>query len=101
MDDSGFGRGGVVTPKRIQRKRAKGWRLPAGVICVGRGTKWGNPFKAENGITRDLAIALFRQSITPAREEEIRRELRGKTLACWCSEAVRCHGDVLLEIANS
>src|SRR5690348_14376983 len=31
-------------PKRIQRSRAKGWRMPEGAIYVGRPTKWGNPF---------------------------------------------------------
>lgn len=32
-------------PKRIQRQRTKGWRKPEGAIYVGRGSKWGNPFK--------------------------------------------------------
>ena len=32
-------------PKRIQRKRTKGWRMPADAIYVGRPTKWGNPDK--------------------------------------------------------
>lgn len=31
-------------PKRIQRMRAKGWRMPEGAIYVGRPTRWGNPF---------------------------------------------------------
>lgn len=31
-------------PKRIQRKRTKGWRMPEGAVYVGRGSKWGNPF---------------------------------------------------------
>lgn len=31
-------------PIRIQRKRIKGWRMPAGAVYVGRGSKWGNPF---------------------------------------------------------
>jgi len=31
-------------PKRIQRKRTKGWRMPDGAVYVGRGTRWGNPF---------------------------------------------------------
>lgn len=31
-------------PKRIQRQRTKGWRMPAGCVYVGRPTKWGNPF---------------------------------------------------------
>lgn len=32
--------------------------------------------------------------------EDVRRELAGKTLACWCSLDQACHGDVLLSIAN-
>lgn len=31
-------------PQRIQRSRAKGWRMPPGAIYVGRPSKWGNPF---------------------------------------------------------
>jgi len=31
-------------PKRIQRKRTKGWRMPPNTIYVGRPTKWGNPY---------------------------------------------------------
>lgn len=33
-----------MPPQRIQRKRAKGWRMPEGAIYVGRPTKWGNPW---------------------------------------------------------
>lgn len=33
-------------PKRIQRKRTKGWRMPEGAIYVGRPTRFGNPFQA-------------------------------------------------------
>jgi len=32
--------------------------------------------------------------------EEIRAELTGKDLACWCPVDQPCHADVLLEIAN-
>lgn len=32
--------------------------------------------------------------------EEIRRELAGRDLACWCSLDQQCHADVLLELAN-
>ena len=31
-------------PKRIQRKRTAGWRMPEGAVYVGRPSKWGNPF---------------------------------------------------------
>jgi hypothetical protein len=33
--------------------------------------------------------------------EEIRAELAGKDLACWCSLDQPCHADVLLDIANA
>jgi hypothetical protein len=37
--------------------------------------------------------------------KKAKRELKGKTLACWCktknNPLAPCHGDVLLEIANS
>ena len=32
-------------PERIQRKRSKGWKMPKGVVYVGRPSKFGNPFK--------------------------------------------------------
>ena len=34
-----------MKPIRIQRKRTRGFRMPPGVIYVGRGSRWGNPFK--------------------------------------------------------
>ncbi len=33
-----------MKPKRIQRKRTKGWKMPANAVYVGRPSKWGNPF---------------------------------------------------------
>jgi hypothetical protein len=30
--------------RRIQRSRAKGWRMPEGAVYVGRPTLWGNPW---------------------------------------------------------
>jgi len=44
-------------PERIQRRRVKGWRMPEGAVYVGRGTKWGNPFKFHDrtgGLVRHL-----------------------------------------------
>jgi Domain of unknown function (DUF4326) len=35
------------TPIRIQRKRTKGWKMPANTVYVGRGSIWGNPFKED------------------------------------------------------
>ncbi|WP_442892532.1 DUF4326 domain-containing protein [Ensifer sp. CCNWLY38] len=36
----------------------------------------------------------------PPTAAEIRRDLKGKNLACWCKPGAPCHADVLLEIAN-
>ncbi len=33
-------------------------------------------------------------------DDEIRRELAGSDLACWCPLGQPCHADVLLELAN-
>jgi Domain of unknown function (DUF4326) len=33
-------------PKRIQRRRSRGWRMPEGTIYVGRGSRFGNPWVA-------------------------------------------------------
>lgn len=102
-----------MKPKRIQRKRTKGWRMPEGAVYVGRPTRWGNPFRVRGeryhqGIQQsaEQAVRRFRESLhlahiqlgcTPA---EIRDKLRGKDLACWCPLDRPCHADILLEIAN-
>jgi hypothetical protein len=31
-------------PRRIQRRRLKGWRAPDGAVYVGRGSRWGNDY---------------------------------------------------------
>jgi Domain of unknown function (DUF4326) len=116
--------------------------MPPGAVYVGRGTKWGNPFRVgdlvadpgPHGLTvpydgirppgtynarrdgdpcnyvirpvRDAADAvdLFRAYITHHHDtwnpETIRRELGGKTLACWCKTTDPCHADVLLRLSN-
>jgi len=166
-----------MSPKRIQRQRTKGWRMPAGAVYVGRPTRWGNPFGYRTGtglarvpavhdpaaaweyegrisadgmrhdyhhpggritvchvryMTRDEIVETFRLALlgldTPAMRasfpsgrgkwlgrwvgqhpnrrrayttvEDVRRELAGKDLACWCPLSEPCHADVLLEIAN-
>jgi hypothetical protein len=34
-------------PKRIQRKRTKGFKMPKGAVYVGRPSQWKNPYKIE------------------------------------------------------
>ena len=102
-------RPGIAKPARVQRKRVKGWRMPDNTVYVGRPTKWGNPFAVDRacGIdTHEDAVEAFETMLVEGLPEdyplagEIRRELRGKNLACWCPLGRKCHADRLLEIAN-
>jgi hypothetical protein len=91
-------------PKRIQRKRIKGWRMPANAVYVGRPTKWGNQFSVEN-YGQQGAVDKFREYIGHQNsphgfEPEEIAQLRGKDLACWCRIGDPCHADTLLELAN-
>lgn len=49
-------------PKRIQRKRAKGWRMPDGVVYVGRPTRWGNPYAGLPSVDLELSLELYTNS---------------------------------------
>lgn len=109
-----------LMPTRIQRRRARGWRMPEGVLYVGRPTRFANPYRvssykfetADGRPTRDdksareMAVRDFRMwlEVTARGREmaaEARRTLRGRDLACWCPIGQPCHADVLLEIANA
>lgn len=101
-------------PERIQLRRTKGWRLPAGAVSVARPTKWGNPFRywhnrgwwaepydwercgigyallrPDEAAARLAVVTAFRGAL---RDEwpglpstgTIRNELAGRSLACWC-----------------
>lgn len=35
----------AAIPVRVQRKRVKGWKMPENTVYVGRGSRWGNPFR--------------------------------------------------------
>ncbi len=93
-----------MRPKRIQRKRTKGWRMPKGAVYVGRPSRWGNPHSwKEHG--RQGAVDMFVSDKLCGVSgmyfaNEIALELEGKNLACWCPLDDSCHADLLLEIAN-
>ncbi len=99
-----------MTPKRIQRKRTKGWKKPCEAVYVGRGTKFGNPFRINQSRSRAQCVEQYRFWIArgisnslagfPPQPVEI-RALRGRHLMCWCPLDQPCHADVLLELANA
>jgi len=91
-------------PKRIQRKRTKGYKLPPNSIYVGRPTRWGNDFVVGVDGTREECIAKYREYFIKPTLQVYGRDyfepLRGKDLACFCPLGQPCHADLLLEIAN-
>lgn len=67
-------------PRRVQRRRVKGWRAPEGAVYVGRGTKWGNPFIATRpGEVQQEVVDAYaaRFANDPALRAAARRELAG------------------------
>lgn len=92
-------------PSRYQRSRRRGYRAPKGAVYVGRPTRWGNPYRPEDyndgaaGAVSDFEDAL-RAGHLDITIADVRRELRGKDLLCWCPLDSVCHADALLLIAN-
>lgn len=97
----------VVTPQkpvRIQRSRQHKNVSPNGlpIKYVGRPSKWGNPYVVAKGATDPIHQLDYRNHILDTFTLwEIKSELEGKNLACWCPpESKVCHADLLLELAN-
>jgi hypothetical protein len=77
----------------------KGWKMPPNTVKVDRTTKWGNPYTVKQYGTPEMCVSLYEDHAANMREQ-IRAELRGKNLACWCRLGEPCHREVLLKIAN-
>ena len=106
-----------MQPKRIQRKRTKGWRMPENTVAVDRSTRWGNPFLVGKHGTAEECVRLYQilaagyyamnlDNLESQRDslralKHAREKLAGKNLACWCKPGAPCHADVLLELANA
>lgn len=107
-------------PTRIQRRRTKGWRKPEGAKSVTRGSAWGNSWRVGSTgwrvlpggwvdrtphppLTRAEAVESYINAHTHDVEflRQIREELAGLDLMCWCPIGEPCHADWLLEVANS
>jgi hypothetical protein len=117
-----------VTPQRMQLSRKAGFNLQAASQAlnglpakrVTRPGKWGNPFSIEATAKRHhldpdaaqaKAVDLCGQWLNgrldpglspggPPSRAEIRAELGGHNLACWCRPGTPCHADILLALAN-
>ena len=121
----------TMKPKRIQRRRVKGWRMPPNTISCTRPGQYGNPFRVggyfkigdgvnigfkylqcldKRYLTRDYELVrdnahakeMYRTYLSRYPLSQKDKDLlRGKDLACFCALDQPCHVDVLLEAANS
>lgn len=94
-----------MNPIRIQLSRKKGWRKPPNTVVVSRPRRWGNPYSMKDGHSQQNCvnhfILMLKEGKTPPFAlANIREELAGKNLACWCKIGTPCHADVLLKLAN-
>lgn len=93
-------------PDRITLERTKGWRMPENTVKVCRGPhnlqkKYGNPFSVETH-GRSASLLRYRNWLLDEYSvDEIRQDLQGRNLACWCKPDEDCHADILLKLANS
>lgn len=117
-----------MKPRRMQLSRKAGFNLQAASRALNglpakritRPGKWGNPFTIEEtavryGLDADAAQAKAVElcglwlhgkldpELTPGDPpslSDIRAELAGHNLACWCRPGTPCHADVLIALAN-
>jgi hypothetical protein len=93
--------------------------MPPNTVKVDRTTRWGNPFDWRNWLenaprdvlwsaaerevwAKEQATEEFRAALAGGEIDLPVEELRGLSLACWCSgPRFSCHADVLLELANA
>lgn len=113
----------------MQLSRKAGFNLQSASVAlnglpakrVTRPGKWGNPFTIQDtarryGLDADAAqakaVELCDQWLRgnldtalshwpPPGRADIRSDLAGYNLACWCRPGTPCHADVLLELANN
>lgn len=74
--------------------------IPADAVYVGRGSKWGNPYRIGRDGNREEVIQKYLEYLVREKlVSRVREELQGKDLICFCAPKP-CHGYVLLHLAN-
>ena len=78
-------------------------------VFIGRGGKWGNPYKIDSNNNREQVIEKFRQKLWQQLKTERDQgsvkmlvalsNLHGKKLGCYCAPKA-CHGDVLVRASE-
>lgn len=84
---------------KVLNKHTSG--VPQDAIYIGRGSKWGNPFRIGPDGDRATVIAKHEQWLRT--QHDLLRaldELRGCDLVCFCAP-LACHGDLLRWLGNA
>ena len=69
-------------------------------VYIGRGSKWGNPFRIGRDGTREDVIIKYRKYIrSQPHLIAALHELKGRRLGCYCSP-LACHGDILVKLVK-
>lgn len=78
-------------PKRIQRKRTKGWKMPANTVYVGRPSYYGNPFRTDRVLPYDL---FYKYGLNTDHFSGYKKAIRGVKISP--EEAVRYYGKYVI-----
>ena len=84
---------------RVLNKHHAG--VPTDAVYIGRGSKWGNPFRIGRDGDRAAVIAKYERWL--ADQHHFLRaldDLADRHLVCFCAPRP-CHGDLLLRLANT
>lgn len=70
-------------------------------VYVGRGSKWGNPFKMGDDGDREAVCDCYKKHYVPYKPSILSDldSLAGMVLGCYCSPQ-RCHAETLASLAN-
>ena len=85
----------MIRPTVVNLKRDKY------TLYIGRGSKWGNPYKIDKDNSREDVLKKYRVYISNKIDENPvtydLSELLGQILGCYC-KPLDCHGDILIQI---
>lgn len=70
--------------------------VPAAAVYIGRGSKWGNPFRIG-----DSAAVIARYERWRSNTNSCVRSMSSRVVISFASARRACHGDLLLRLANA
>ena len=66
-------------------------------VYIGRGSKWGNPFRMKSENQRGEIIEKYEEYARQKFSKDELAVLVGKRLGCFCKPR-KCHGDILVKL---